>query len=474
VLESGGRTRSWRAQLLLGGESVGLAYPRLAFASVSAFGGSSHHWGPYWHSRPLDAIDFEARDGIEDSGWPFGRDDLAPYYERAERYFGLAPFDYDAPASSSDLSSKLPVRQGRLVGGELQHGACDYGRELEHFAATDVRIVLGAHVSELLADEKTPDRIAGVRAFVAPGTSITVRAGVTVLAAGGIGNARLLLLGNERHAGGIGNGHDLVGRYFMEHLALRSGVLVPNDPQLLERQDLFSVSPEGTSVRTIALSENVLREGRLLNTYLIFDPRPRVFIAESLRWASTLARGVRSQPLGRRFPAMFARGLLGLPAVGRAVLAARRRGPEVFVVRVQAEQAPNPASRVTLAEARNRFGIRNARLDWRLLPIDLESIRRTQAILRDELQDAGLGRMSDLLGDERPPATMAGLYHHLGTTRMHEDPRHGVVDPFCRVHGIAGLYVIGGSVFPTSGAANPTLTIVALALRLADELKKLS
>jgi choline dehydrogenase-like flavoprotein len=474
VLENGGTRETWRTQFLLGGDSVGYPYPRIAISAVSAFGGSSHRWGPYWHARPLDALDFEARKAIPHSGWPFGREHLTPYYERAERYFGLRPFDYAATTKETDASRRLTVRPGRLVTGELQHGEIVYAREFDRLAAAaDVQVILRAHVAELIADGQVSGRIGGARALIAPGRSLTIKARLTVLAAGGIGNARLLLLGNADHPGGIGNRHDLVGRFFMEHLALRSGVVIPTEAGLLERRDLFAVAEaDGVSgLATVAPSEEVLREQGLLNTYFILEPRPRVFTADAVRAMSTLARAIRSQPLTRQFPGRVARAAVGAPAVARALLASRRSGPDVLVVRVQSEQAPNPESRVTLSETRNRLGIRKARLDWQLLPSDGQSIRRAQEILGTELHAAGLGHLDDLFGDERPPTLIAGLYHHLGTTRMHVDPRHGVVDPSCRVHGVSDLYVTGGSVFPTSGAANPTLTIVALALRLADELK---
>ena len=126
VLENGGHHgRTWRSQFLLGGESVGCPYPRLVVASVSAFGGSSHHWGPYWHSRPLDAVDFEAREAIPHSGWPFGRDHLTPYYKRAEQ----------ASPSGRSITKRrrarpTPPRDSvfALVSltGELQHGDVVY------------------------------------------------------------------------------------------------------------------------------------------------------------------------------------------------------------------------------------------------------------------------------------------------------------------------------------------------------------
>ncbi|TAL22732.1 MAG: GMC family oxidoreductase, partial [Frankiales bacterium] len=156
---------------------------------------------------------------------------------------------------------------------------------------------------------------------------------------------------------------------------------------------------------------------------------------------------------------------------------AHRRGragsfPDTMIqLRAMSEQAPNPLSRVTLDSKRDTHGVPLARLDWRLTELDRRSVRQAQDLIDTALRRAGLGRLENCLGDEWPPAEQRGQWHHMGTTRMHADPRQGVVDPQGRVHGKRNLYVAGSSVFPTSGYANPTLTVVALALRLADELR---
>jgi len=113
------------------------------------------------------------------------------------------------------------------------------------------------------------------------------------------------------------------------------------------------------------------------------------------------------------------------------------------------------------------------RVDWRLNPEDRRGLDRLRAVLHAVVRDRGLGTLVDDPSNDETgwPTSMVGGKHHMGTTRMHVDPKQGVVDPACRVHGLANLYVAGSSVFPTSGYANPTLTIVALALRLADHLK---
>ena len=475
VLENGGTRETWRTQFLLGGESVGYPYPRLVISAVSAFGGSSHRWGPYWHARPLDAIDFEAREAIPHSGWPFARGHLVPYYERAERYFGLSPFDFrgddtrdrrvpQTPRSAEAAGDgRASARRHRLCPGVRSpgRGPGRTGRSQRTRRRADRRrSSLGPHRRCARADR------AG-EVCVGQGATSPCSPPAESATPGCSSSATPII------PGGIGNQHDLVGRYFMEHPALRSGVVVPTDPALLRRRDLFAAFGQAgvSGVPIFALSEEVLREQGLQNTYFILEPKPRAYAAAGVRAALTLHAAIRMQPLTRKFPGRVARAVAAAPTVARA-FRARGAEPDLFLVTIQAEQAPNPESRVTLSEKRNRLGIRNARLDWRLLASDTVSIRRAQEFLATELEAAGLGRMHDLLGDERPPALIGGIYHHLGTTRMHADPQHGVVDPSCRVHGVSDLYVTGGSVFPTSGAANPTLTIVALALRLADEVKR--
>jgi choline dehydrogenase-like flavoprotein len=151
------------------------------------------------------------------------------------------------------------------------------------------------------------------------------------------------------------------------------------------------------------------------------------------------------------------------------------RSARFYVVKNVMEQAPNPESRVVLSRERDALGCLRVALRWRTSPIDKRAARRAHEIFGEELWRAGAGRLqSSLEGEDKPwPTRLRGARHHMGTTRMHSDPRRGVVNADCRVHGIGNLYVAGSSVFPTSGAANPTLTIVALALRLAGHLNQL-
>jgi len=147
-----------------------------------------------------------------------------------------------------------------------------------------------------------------------------------------------------------------------------------------------------------------------------------------------------------------------------------------FHVITRQEQSPNPSSRVTLSAQRDALGMPRAVLDWRMTDLEKRSVQRFYDVLGREFGRSGLGRVQilDWLRSEDPgwPKTLSGGWHHMGTTRMHPDPRSGVVDANCRVHGLGNLSIAGASVFPTGGAVNPTLTLVALSLRLSDHLQR--
>jgi choline dehydrogenase-like flavoprotein len=155
--------------------------------------------------------------------------------------------------------------------------------------------------------------------------------------------------------------------------------------------------------------------------------------------------------------------------------AAGSRGFQMFT---RLEQAPNPESRVTLETERDALGVPRATLHWELSPLEKRSLRKMYELIGQEVGRAGVGRvrLMDFLTDQNDqswPSFTGGGWHHMGTTRMSEDPKRGVVDADCKVHGISNLYIAGSSCFTTAGAPNPTLTLVALSLRLSDYLKGL-
>lgn len=459
--------------------SVGYSYYRAGHARDRGVGGSSLHWplDEGWRARPLDPIDFERRPGIAHSGWPLSRRDLDPYYERANAVCELGPAEYDVESWEQPFTPQLPLDPAVAHTTMFQLGSTNFGRFSDELAgARDVRILLHATVTAL---EQGPDlhRIDRVHVAAGEGIRFSVRADAFVLAMGGIDNPRLLLASTGRQPGGVGNGRDLVGRFFMERLSTRSAHIVPDDPELVARATLYGVHRvRGTRVEaTVRLTDDVIRREQLLNCTCFLLVRSEAFTAEAVRSVATLVKGTRRWPP----PDGVARHVRNIVVGGRDLsrLVRQRMAPPtvrehlVLAVRPQGEQLPNPESRVTLDERTDRFDVPRARLDWRLSELDRRSIRRTQQLLGTELERAGVGRLIGPLGDEDPPALFEGNRHHMGTTRMDDDPARGVVDRDGRMHEVRNLYVTGSSVFPTAGCSNPTLTIAALALRLGDHLR---
>jgi len=483
VLESGGLDRDRDIDRLGAGESVGYPCEALERIRVRGIGGSSLHWAAYekegdegWPARPLDPLDFEVRPGRPLSGWPFRYQDMEPYYRRAQVVARLGPFAYDAATWERDGARRLPLGLG-VETVVLQRGPLSFAHHVGALAAaSNISLIHHATVT-LLATAAGGRRIIEVIASTHADSTVSVLARLYILATGGIENARMLLLTNEARPHGLGNGNDLVGRYFMERLSARGGVLIPTDRDLERQATLYSNHlVDGTRVHgALTLSPETIRKEQLTNAILWLRAVPKAFTSEGVRSAATLVRGFRRRPRIGDLPGHARNVIADLDEVASTLwgdLRSTRKRPDVFQVAFQAEATPQADSRVTLSATRDPYGLPRARLDWRIAENDFRLIRRTIDLIDARLQETGVGRIIRKFGDEHPPAMIVGNFHHLGTTRMATDARRGVVDEYCRVHEVENLYVAGSSVFPSAGFANPTLTIVALAIRLADHLKR--
>ncbi|MGE5596429.1 MAG: GMC oxidoreductase, partial [Hyphomicrobiales bacterium] len=337
--------------------------------------------------------------------------------------------------------------------------------------APGVEVVLDATVLKLRTDPAT-GAVATAAVSSLDGNRFSVAADRFVLACGGIDNARLLLASQDRNPAGLGNDHDLVGRYFMDHLSIDSGFVRPATRDL-PWVELFGERRDERGSKFQAMywhGEELLRERGLLNAAFWINFEAGSSASPGVLSLRALHGGRLTQPAiaGRaRHASQVVLHPIPVSRFTLARVANRYPPPRILAFRIMAEQAPNPDSRITLSGARDRLGVPLARLDWRLSDVDLWSIRQHQDALDEAMQAAGIGKMFGKFGDEQPRATLVSNYHHMGTTRMHPDPRRGVVATDSRVHGVPNLFVAGSSVFPTGGYLNPTLTIIALAMRLA-------
>lgn len=484
LLEGGGLEFEDASQEIYEGELLGSQNTDMAYSRLRQFGGTTGHWTGL--CAPLDPIDFEKRAAVPHSGWPITRADLDPFYVRAQPYLDLGPFAYKTAEWAGKREGKpMPLDPAKVRDTVYQNSPPTRFAEkyLDEITASEsIRCYTHANLTDLDIDEGGFVSRAHITSF--GGKKATVEAGEFVIAAGGIENARLLLNFTKDRPAGIGNQHDLVGRYFMDHLNCTLGTFIPADAHMnldyYTDQDIDGV-PVSVGLK---LPDAVLQSENLRNNTVFLSP---VWDNENLNddfrdhsWLafSSIAKGLAKGSLPDQMPARLCT-ILDKPSsvvvgISRHLMRKVETGAAIKQVdfKQDAEHAPNPDSRVLLDDETDSLGMRRAALDWKISEDDLLSLRRTHELIGIAMGEAGLGRVK--LGLDIPPSAddIFTGYHHIGTTRMHDDPRQGVVDADCRVHSTKNLFMAGSSVFTTAGTANPTLTIAALAIRLADQLAK--
>lgn len=477
VLESGGlKDTSRPIDLYRGNPSAGLEYPALETARLNYFGGTTNHWGGT--CRPLDAEDFEGRPWVADHGWPISREQLDPYYQRAHEICQLQDYDYDLATNGPGPGFVLPFDPDVVKTVLFQRSPPTrfgqvYRKTLAR--AANISVYLNTNVMEFVT-ETGGSRIKYVSCRCVDGPAFRVQADHYVLATGGIENARLLLLSRSHAPNGLGNEFDLVGRYFMEHPHIGCGNILAG-PDFDTKPNLYGARyrVKGTIYEAqLALDNSVLKKHQLTNVGLMVrfksTPRPPKSNWQANRIEDSINAGKWPDVLAYRIKEILLESPSWIQYGYRNITNAIAQ--EVFL-HFRTEQAPNPDSRVRLGPGTDALGRQRVVLDWRLSEIDWRTIERTRRIMALEVGKSRLGRFRMSESDPRHARYGVG-FHHMGTTRMAASPRKGVVNADCRMHAVNNLYVAGSSVFATSGYANPTLTIVALAVRLADHLRQQS
>ena len=421
LLEAGGSEATAAGDDCLAGEVSGLDYP-LTKTRVRRFGGATAVWAGY--CAVFDPIDFDTRPWVGHSGWPCDAAEITQHYPEAARCLHVtdACFDPNAyEACGEHINSQLDGNH--FIPGIWRFGdsKADFADENRHFLerSRSIDVLTNGCVTEIhLADDGQSVSSLTVRTLA--GTSGTIRAKYFILAAGGIETPRLMLASRARCPEGVGNAHDQVGRWFMEHphVSIEGIEMTPNP--------------------ALANWTGVARTG---------DGRNFTYCAGLYAGAQERLGVLNARAHFYRTPAMDEDAA---PRVG------------LFF-----EQDPNPDSRLTLTREQDGFGMPRVHLHWTLSDTDKRSHRIVCDLLASDLLSKGFAVRT---GAIRVSDEILYSNHQLGTTRMSRNPRGGVVDENCRVHGIENLYIAGGSVFPTVSWANPTVTVLALTLRLAQHL----
>lgn len=451
LLESGGHDFDQATQDLYAGvESGTLLGPETEYLTETRnryYGGTTNTWNGW--CRPLDPQDLVVRDWVAESGWPIEQDEMQAYHRRAARVVQITPFDEADGATPTEI---LPLGPEAQIENSFLHCSAP-----TRFAARfkkamrqskNIRVLFNSNAVEISTNEQA-SRVEGIAVATLAGNRFRARARAYVLATGGIENARILLASNRVQKEGLGNGHDLVGRYFMDHPLLRVGFLIVPG-QAASMRAYSTTGPQKKRFRGILrVRPEVQREHRLLNALGIVKPRKPDTLPELTPEVASMAGEL-------------------LSIVDREVAA----GATYYgTLGIASEQVPNRDSRVRLADERDELGMPRSRLEWLLTEQDARSVRLTSEIMVRSLAASVGGRGKLLVTESEPWPRAYTSFHHMGATRMDPDPKKGVVDTDSKVHGISNLWVGGSSVYPTVGCSNPTFEIVTLALRLGDHLK---
>jgi choline dehydrogenase-like flavoprotein len=452
LLESGGMNFDAKTQNLYAGSQSGYPYLKLETSRLRYLGGSSNHWGGW--CRPLSEIDFESRDWMPHSGWPFSRREIAPYFKRAQSLVEAGPLVYDHGAKwLKTYGEPLALGKGGVYTSWFQFSKTRSSVLPTYFGhryADDLKRI--AHLSlythaNVTGLRLTPDaaKLDHLDVATLSGNNFKVKPKAVVVATGAIENARLLLASNDVATAGVGNSNDLVGRFFADHAIPRNCATM-----VIFDDKLPTFYPNNTTER-----------GAILRA--AFSPteeyqREKQFVAS----LTTVENETKLDELGQAAVATTA-SALGIDATNA----------KAFAVGCGLELLPDPERRLVLGDDRDALGMPRLTLQMRMSDANFLQYRLTMKELGRQLLAGRIGMIrlnQKTHGDWL--SVMDWGNHHMGTTRMNADPKQGVVDANSQVHGVGNLYIAGSSLFPTYGASNPTMNLVALTLRLATHLRK--
>jgi choline dehydrogenase-like flavoprotein len=477
LVESGGLEHEPATQALYEVDISGLPHPGATEGRFRICGGSTTKWGG--QALPLTPIDFERRDWVRHSGWPISFDELIPYYSRACRFLLLDDLNFD-----TDLFVHLRTRPPGLDPQRLRYHFSKWSPKpsvREHYLSAigrsdDCTLLLHANVTDIVLDGNL-NRIRTINVRSLDGRSAKLSARSFVLCVGGIETARLLLANSRQHPSGLGNEHDLVGRFFQDHPSAMIGFLKTHNPARAQALlNVFHKRGLKYSVRCTATPQ-WQKEHQTLNVSMgtTFVPNDTVLQDMKDAYAAIHNRRFRGETF-RKLLRVARRPSAAILPAWHFLVQGRSFAPGArTLIGVTSEQEPNPESRILLADRTDALGIRRTNVRWQLTELTRHTIQQFAGLLREQFQRAGIGeiQLEPWVRDDSSKwrEHISDQFHHIGTARMHDSPHRGVVDRNCRVHGVANLYIGSSAVFPTSGHSNPTLTIIALCMRLADRLR---
>ena len=481
LIESGGEAYTQEAQSLYAPETIPELYPNPIMSRLRFLGGSSNHWEN--STNPLDPIDFEKRDWVPNSGWPINYEDLAIYYPKAEDYCSVGSDGYKLKYWLNKLNEKDPFSKSLDIESMITKSSVTPTRFYEKYKdelknSTTLTIYKNANLTNISYDSESGN-VQSIIFHSNPETKHLVTAKVFVMCLGGIENARLMLEFNDKYNNALGNQYDNVGRYFMDHPVIRGAHLYPCKKSYYNLYKAFYLQ-NNVVHGNVKLRESTLYKNNINNMRIPFFEMDRYELSHGISSAHILSNSAQELEA----PDYFGKHLMNI--VKDIDLVAESVSRKAFnttmfddsdefggyQIQAMIEQTPDRNNRITLGEKKDPYNIRRININWKVSEEDKRSSWKALDVLAREVGKLSIGRLRVLKEREsRVWASQLGFgHHHIGTTRMANSPKQGVVNANLKVFGSNNLYLGGSSVFPTGGHVPPTLTLVALSIRLANHI----
>ena len=484
LIESGEEVFDQRIQALYQADSKPELFPNPLHSRLRMLGGSSNHWEN--SNERLDPSDFSKREWVPDSGWPITYEEVAKYYPDAERYCRVGGNGFDFSFWNQKMKF-LDIVEGSdlLETAVLKHAIPPtrffYQYKKRLLNAQNLFIYTHANLVDLDWSAET-STIQKAYFKSIGGSQHSITADIFVMAFGGIENARMLLTFNQKFDDKLGNQHDLVGRYFMEHPTIRGAQFFPLNGKLPKPYTNGNFNGDYLVSTRLKFRQSALEQQRFNNLRLIFNPASKRTLSEGISSAhilgSHLSHGEVPENFGSHIANVLEDMALVLDSFSRKEFdytlsddADKFGGYQILAM---LEQTPHYDSRITLGDSKDELGINRAKILWKLSEGDKKLAWAALEKLAHDRQLLRYGRVRILQDEEeRIWGNQLGFgQHHMGTTKMGDSEKNSVVDATCRLRGARNFYIAGSSVFPTGGHVPPTLTIVALSIKLANDLRK--
>jgi len=469
LLEGGGSEIEESSQDPYLSELSGLPHRGIHTGRFRAKGGTTTKWGG--QILELDTLDFEQRPGIDGSGWSFPKSELTPFYERALEFEGLAKVtrqDEEVWREIGEASPKLPDLEPYFSRWCPEPNFARLHRKSieEH---SGISLWLHANATEPVLEGEV---MRGVRCRTLTGKEATFHASQFIFCLGGIESSRFFL--QPRATGLPWNSSGLLGKHFQDHVDCNAATVEPIHTGRFHRMfdNVFTRGFKYHPKLRLAVSEQAAHGTLNVASTMAFVSDTDETLTELKTTAKSFLRG-RVREIGAAEVGFAARHLPLIVRQGfRYKVQHRAYNPpdaRIFL-RVHCEQEPMSRSSVTLADTRDALGLRRTRLDWKISEKELASIREYVRIATKSLASVAHVHPHEDLSSDKFLAHCDDSNHHMGGMRMSDSPAKGVVDSNLRLHGTSNAYICSSAVFPTSGFSNPTHTLLALAVRLAQHL----